>query len=208
MPKPSNVYVQKTLTYNCINISLCLEILEKVDEELSLKTDLHAELKANKLIFRVIGLESDVQTAINDLKEFLALYTLQKTDPRKGIRADILAKYVGRSIPLDVLAIVIKKMLAIPVEVRGATIYANTDLDTVVTIAKKIAEVQQKVEPMPYPNSLKKLLMAAIAIYNVSHVEILEALHNMKYLNEKNELTAPWVQALEDLDNIFESSIT
>lgn len=204
MSKPSGIYVQKTFTYNCMNIATCLEILEKIDEELSLEADLHVELKLNKLFFKVVGLEPNVQSTINKLREFLSTYALPKSDPRKGVRADVLAKYVRRTIPLDVLAIVIKKTLGVPAEVRNQNIYADIDLDTLMTIAKKVVEAQQKVESMSYSSSLKKLITATIAIYGIDVSEVLEILNSMQYINEKNELIIPWTQALEELGDMFE----
>lgn len=209
MPKLDNVYTERKFSYNCENTSKCLEILEKIEEELSLEAEIQVEMRSNKLIFKVIGLEPNVISAVNKIKDFLSLYNSPKLNPRRGIPSEIIAKQIKKTIPLDILVHVLKKSLNIDASIRGSLIYADTDLDTVITIAKKISEIQQKIEPMSFSNSLKKLLIAAITIYNVSHVEILEVLQNLGYLNEKNELTVPWIQALEELSQILsEESIT
>lgn len=202
MSRHSDIYIHRTFTYNCINTEQCLEILEKIDE-LSLEVDMHVEFKPNKLVFKLIGLEPNVQSAMAKIRNFLSLYNSSKIDPRKGISSDIIAKHIKKTIPLDVLVIVIRKTLGIYAEVRGINIYVDTDLDTVLTISKKIAEAQQKIEQLPLANALKKLLVAAMAIYNISHIEILEILHNMQYLNEENELIAPWTNVLEELDKVL-----
>lgn len=206
MPKPSGIYVQKTFTFNCPNTSLCLEILEKVNEELSLKADVYVEFKMNKLVFRFIGLEPNVQEAMNKVREFLSIYSLNRVEPRRGISMDVISKHINKTIPLEVLAVVIRKTLSVSVDVKNNYIYANTDLDTLLTIAKKVAESQQKVEKMQVPSSLKKLLIAAMAIHNVSHVDVIEALQRMQYLNEKNELTVPWVKALDDIEELLKEA--
>ncbi|MEM0371699.1 MAG: DUF2067 family protein [Ignisphaera sp.] len=203
MPKPNSSYIERSFSYSCNSVSQCLEILEKIDEELSLEADLQIEMRSNKLIIKVIGLEPNVVSAITKIRDFLSMYGSPKHDPRRGISSEIIVRYTKRMIPLDVLAYVLKKEFDIDAEVNGSLIYADTDLDTVITVAKKVAEVQQKIESMSYSSSLKKLLIAAVAIYNTSHVEIIEALQSLGYLNEKNELRIPWLQALEELDDIF-----
>lgn len=206
MPKPSGVYIEKTYTYPCPNTSICLEILQKIDEELSLEADLYAEFKLNKLVFKIMGLEPNVQSAMAKLREFLTLYTLSKVSPRRGIEADVIAKHIKRTIPLDVLAVVVRKSLGVSAEVRGSTIYVDTDLETLLNIARKVAESYQRIESMSLPSSLKKLLTAAEAVYNVDYREVLEILRNAQLINEDNELKIPWVQALAELENLLESS--
>lgn len=204
MPKSSGTYIERSFSYNCDNISKCLDILEKLDEELSLEADLQVEMKSNKLIFRIIGLEPNVISAIAKIRDFLSTYGSPKHDPRRGISSEVIAKHIKKTVPLDVLAHILENDLEIDVEVKGSVIYADTDLDTIVTVARKIAEIQQKIEPMPYSSSLKKLLIAAIAIYNTNHVEILETLQNLGCINEKNELTIPWIKALEELEYVLD----
>lgn len=208
MPKHSGVYVEKTLTFICPNTDLCLEILQKIEEELSLEADIYAELKFNKLVFTVIGLEPNVQSAIIKLREFLALYALRKADPKHGIDSNTITKYLKRTIPLDVLAIVIRENLGIPAEVRGSIIYADTDLDSFLSVAKKVAEAHKKVEQIPLPSNLKKLLIAAMATYNLDHREIMDILRNAQLINEYNELKKPWPQILEELENLLDQGTT
>lgn len=208
MPKPKGVYVVKTLTYSCPNMSLCLEILEKVDEELSLEADLHAELKLDKLVFRIVGLEPNVQSAMARLREFLEVYASPKADPRKGVRADVIARYVKKSLPLDVLAVVVKKSLGVSAEFRGSTVYADVDLDTLLTVAKKVAEIHQRVEHANLSTGLKKLVVATMAIYNIDYNRVLEVLRDMQYLGENNELKAPWTRVLDEIEKFFEEAFT
>ena len=207
MPGNEGVYVQRTLTYSCPSTDVCLEILEKVDEELSLEAELHAEFRNGKLVFKVLGLEPNVQAALTKLRNFIAAYLSPKTDPRRGVSADIIAKHIRRAVPLDVLAVVVEKTLGVKAEVRGPNIYADTDLDTLLTIAKKLSEAQQKVSQLQLPNTLKKLLMAAMTVYNVSHAEVLEGLKNAGYLNDKNELRIPWTEAVNTLEDLLSTGI-
>ncbi|MEM1644547.1 MAG: DUF2067 family protein [Ignisphaera sp.] len=206
MPKPSGIYIEKTFTYLCPNTSICLEILQKIDEELSLDADLYAEFKLNKLVFKIMGLEPNVQSAMAKLREFLALYTSSKASPRRGIDANVIAKHIKRTIPLDVLAVVVKKNLGVSAEVRGSTIYVDTDLETLLDIARKVAESYQRIESMSLPSSLKKLLTAAEAIYNVDYREVLDLLRDAQLVSEDNELKIPWIQAITELENLLESS--
>lgn len=206
MPKPSGVYVEKTYTYPCPSTSICLEILQKIDEELSLEADLYAEFKLNKLVFRLMGLEPNVQSALVKLREFLTLYASSKASPRRGIEANVIAKYVKKAVPLDVLAVVIRRILGTSAEVKGSAIYSDADLETLLNIARKVAESYQRIESMSIPSSLKKLLVAAEAIYNVDHREVLEILRNAQLIDEDNELKVPWIQALTELEDLLESS--
>lgn len=201
--KHSGVYVEKTFTFPCPSVDLCLEILQKIDEELSLEANIFAELKLNKLVFKVIGLEPNVQSAMFKLKEFLSTYVLLKADPRHGIDVNTIAKYLKKTIPLDVLAIAIEKSLGVLVTIRGSMIYADTDLDTFLSIARKVAEAQKKIEQMALPNNVKKLLVAAIAIYNIDYFEVLETLRKAQLINDNHELKKPWQQVLDELDSLL-----
>jgi hypothetical protein len=202
-PKPSGVYVERTLTFSCPSVDLCLEILQKIDEELVLEADIHAELKLSKLVFKVIGLEPSVQSAMFKLKEFLALYILQKVNPRHGIDTNTLAKYLKKTVPLDVVAVVIRKSIGVSADVRGSMIYADTDLEILLGIARKVAEAQKRVEQMQLPSNVKKLLVAAMAIYNVDHREILETLRSTKLIDENYDLKKPWSQILDELSDLL-----
>uniref|UniRef100_A0A7C2VDP5 DUF2067 domain-containing protein n=1 Tax=Ignisphaera aggregans TaxID=334771 RepID=A0A7C2VDP5_9CREN len=204
MPKPSGVYVEKTFTYPCASTAFCLEILEKIDEELSLEADLRVDFKLNKLVFRVMGLEPNVQMAMVKLREFLALYASPRLNPRRGVKAEVLAKQLKKTIPLDVLAIVVRKVLGVPAEAKGHVIYADTDFDALLSMAKKVAEAQQRVEKLGLSSSLKKLLIAAVALYNVDYREVLEVLQQTQMLGDKNELKAPWHKVLEEIESFFE----
>ncbi|MEM0026411.1 MAG: DUF2067 family protein [Ignisphaera sp.] len=197
----SGVFIERTFSYSCPSRSLCLEILEKIDEELSLEAELFAELKHDKIVFRVVGLEPSVESAIKRIREYISQFIMIKSvNPKNGISAEQLAKLVHRTIPLDVLAEVLRRQGIQNVILKGSIIYADTDLETIEMYAQHIAKAFDKVSNAKYSYNLKKLIVAAIALYNVGTSEVLDLLSETNAVDEKLELKVPWQEALKYIE--------
>jgi hypothetical protein len=192
------VFIERSFTYSCPSKHFCVELLEKLDEELQLETELYAELKQDKIIFRVFGLESSVETTINRIKNYIMQFSKMKAlNPKQGLSAEQLAKLMRKAIPLDVLAEVLKKQGITGVIVRKNIIYADTDLETIQAYSQLIAKAADKIANLKYSHNLKKVIMAATILYNVDVHEALEMLRECNILNESEELTVPWQNSLE-----------
>uniref|UniRef100_A0A7C4BE54 DUF2067 domain-containing protein n=1 Tax=Ignisphaera aggregans TaxID=334771 RepID=A0A7C4BE54_9CREN len=192
------VFVERSFTYSCPSKNFCVELLEKLDEELALEAELYAELKQDKIVFKVFGLEPSVEATITKIKNYIAHFTKIRTlSPKQGLTAEQLAKFVHKAIPLDVLAEVLKRQGVTGVAIRKNTIYADTDLETVQAYAQLIAKVIDKTANLKYSHNLKKAIIAAIVLYNISIPEALETLRECNVLNESEELAVPWQSALD-----------
>ncbi len=208
MSKAKNIYVERIYTYSCPNTDFCLNILEKIDEELSLESNVYVEFKNNKLIFRVVGLEPNVISSINKIRNYISsLQFMRSLNPSKGISGDDIAKLIGKTIPLDVLGEVIKRDLGVRVKIDKGIIYADIDLDTLLSYAERISRAMDKASSLSFSYSLKKLIITAIALYNSNPMEILKILQDNNLLNENLELVVPWTKALDVLEDTlsFES---
>lgn len=202
--KSRNVYVERTFSYNCLNTAICLDLLEKIDEELSLETELVAEFRQNKLIFRVIGLEPHVQSSINRIREYIEFYmNVRRLNPRKGVKAEDLAKIIKKSIPIDVLVEVLRYSLKVSPREHMATLYVDLDLDTVIEYAKHVAVVMERIPHDRYSHSLRKLLIAASSLINVHVDELVNLLRDRNIVSEDLELRMPWQEALKIVMDYF-----
>ncbi len=197
----SKVFIERTFSYTCTSRNLCIELLEKIDEDLSLDVELFAEFKHNKLIFRVIGFEPAVESAMKRIRDYINQFLMLKTlNPKNGISAEQLAKVIRKTIPLDVLAEVLKRQGIANVTLRGAMIYADTDLETIQMYAQRIAKAMEKVSNMRYSHNLKKLIITAITLYNVDVHEILDVLSENNVISDEMELKVPWQEALNYIE--------
>jgi len=205
----TKVFVERVFTYPCPSKSFCVELLEKLDEELSLEAELYAELKHDKIVFRVIGLEPAVETSIARIRNFIVQYTqLSTLNPKRGISADQLTKMIRRSIPLNVLAEVLKRQGVAEVEVKNNVIYANIDIDTLKSYAELVANALEKASNLKVSQSLKHVIIAAIALFNISVQEVFEKLQLCGVLNEEGELTVPWQKALDCIEELSEEAFS
>jgi len=199
-----NIYTERIFTYSCLNPTQCIDLLEKIDEELSLEVELVAEFKHNKLVFRVIGLEPKVQSAINKIKEYIGSYmNTKRINPQNGIKSDDLAKIIRKTIPIDVLSEVLRYTLGVNPRVQSSTLYVDLDLDTVIEYAKHVALIMERFSHDPYPHSLKKLLITSSVLFNVSVNELIDLLKNKNIVSEELELKIPWQEALRILVEHF-----
>jgi len=204
MSKAKDIYIERIYTYPCPNVDFCLNILEKIDEELSLESDIHVEFKNNKLIFRVIGLEPNVISSINKIRNYISsLQLVRSLNPSRGISNENIVKLIKRTIPLDVLGEVIKRDLGAHVKIDKGVIYADVDLDTLLSYAERVARAMDKVSALGLSHSLKKLLIAAIALYDSNPMEIIKILQDNNLINESQELVVPWTKALDILEDIL-----
>jgi len=204
MSKAKDIYVERIYTYSCPNVDFCLNILEKIDEELSLESDIHVEFKNNKLVFRVIGLEPNVISSINKIRNYISsLQLVRSLNPSRGISGDDIAKLIRKTIPLDVLGEVIKRDLGVHVKIDKGVIYVDIDLDTLLSYAERISRAMDKVSELSFSYSLKKLFIATIALYDSNPMEILKILQDNNLLNENLELVVPWTKALDILEDIL-----
>ncbi len=204
LSKAKDVYVERIYTYSCPNIDFCLNIIEKINEELSLESDIHVEFKNNKLIFRVIGLEPNVVSSINKIRNYISsLQFVRSLNPGKGIRGDDIAKLVKKTVPLDVLGEVIRRELGAYVKIDRGTMYTDIDLDTLVSYAERVSRAMDKVSSLSFSYSLKKLFIATIALYDSNPMEILKILQENNLLNENLELVVPWIKALDVIEDIL-----
>ncbi len=204
MSNNKNIYVERIFSYSCPNTSVCLDLLEKIDEELSLEAEIIAEFKHNKLIFRVIGLEPKVQSSINKIREYIETYmNIKRLNPQKGVRADDLAKILKKTIPIDVLAEVLRYALNVNPRVYSSTLYVDLDLDTVIEYAKHIVAVMEKVSHGHYPFNLRKLLIASSSLFNTHIDELINVLKDKNIISENLELKVPWQEALKTVIEHF-----
>ncbi|MEL9939745.1 MAG: DUF2067 family protein [Ignisphaera sp.] len=195
------VFIERTFSYSCPSRTLCLELLEKIDEELSLEAELFAELKHDKIVFRVVGLEPYVESAIKKIREYISQFMMIKSiNPRNGVSAEQLAKLVRRTIPLDVLAEVLRRQGVRNIILRGSIIYADTDLETIEMFAQHIAKAFDRVSNAGYSYNLKKLIVAAVALYNIGESEVLDMLSEINAIDDKLELKVPWQEALKYIE--------
>jgi hypothetical protein len=205
----TKVFIERVFTYPCPSKSFCVELLEKLDEELSLEAELYAELKHDKIVFRVIGLEPAVETSITRIRNFIMQYVqLSTLNPKRGISADQLTKMIRRSIPLNVLAEVLKRQGVAGVEVKNNVIYANIDIDTLKSYAELVANALEKASNLKVSQSLKHVIVAAIALFNISVQEIFEKLQLCGALNEEGELAVPWQKALDCIEELSEEAFS
>lgn len=199
------VIIERKLTYSCDpeHKSVCLELLEKIDEELSLEAELVAELRGDKLMLRVVGLEHAVESSISKIRNYVQeLLRIRALDPRRGVTAEAITKYVGKAIPLDVLAEVIKYGAGATPRLQGSVIYVDADLETVIRYAKLVAKSMDMVPQTRYSHALKKLLMAALALFETSINEVVAILEGEGLLRD-TELTIPWQDALRTVYEHF-----
>jgi hypothetical protein len=200
----SRIFIERSFTYSCSSKLFCIELLEKLEEEIALGVEVYAELKQDKIIFRIFGLEPSVEEAIVKIKNFITQFTkIKALNPKQGLTAEQLSKLIHKAIPLDVLAEVLKKQGIAGVVIKGNTIYADTDLETLQVYSQLIAKALDKTKFLRLSYNIKKAITAAIALYNIDVREILEKLKNCGMLNENEELIVPWQRALDCLEEAY-----
>lgn len=191
--------VEKVLYVECDKPDFCIELIEKVDEELSAQATVYAEMRGSKILFRIVGFEPNVQRTMIKLREIINLVKrLRTARPRAGISAEELAKFARRAVPLDVLAKVLR-VQGVYAEVRGPTIYADTDLNTLISLAQALGEALEKLSKMPLGHGLKKLVAAAMVLTGLNPMQILQRAKEIGVVNELNELVEDWEKALDKL---------
>lgn len=191
--------IEKVLYVECEKPDFCIELIEKVEEELSAQATVYAEMRGSKILFRIVGFEPNVQRTMIKLREIVNLVKrLRTARPRAGISSEELAKFARRAVPLDVLAKVLR-VQGIHAEIRGPTIYADTDLNTLISLAQTIGEALDKLSKMPLGHGLKKLVAAAIVLTGLSPMQILQRAREVGVVNELNELVEDWEKALDRL---------
>lgn len=179
--------MEKVIQIDCGSQEKCAEILEKVDEELSASAEVVAEVRGGKIRFRIIGFEADVQRTAIRLREVLYLIKKSRSSPRHGVRSEELAKLAKKTVPLDLLAMILR-INGISAQVRGSTIYADTDMDTLITYAKELGEAVEKASRLQLPYTTRKFVAACSAITGLEPHQVVRKAIELEIVNENGEL--------------------
>ncbi len=180
-------FVEKIVHIDCGSQNECAEILERVDEELSASAEVVAEVRGGKIRFRIIGFEPDVQRTAIRLRELIQLIRKSRSSPRYGVKPEELAKLAKRSVPLDLLSIVLR-MNGIRAEVRGSMIYADTDMDTLISYAKELGEAIEKASKLPLPYTTRKFVAACSVLTGLEPHQVVRVAEEHGLLGEEGEL--------------------
>jgi len=196
--------VERLVQIDCGSPDTCLALLEKIEEELSSHATVFGELRGSKLRIRIIGFETEVQRTLLNLRELVDLFRKRMASPRYGVRAEDLAKMARKSVPLDVLAAILR-VQGIAAEVRGSMIYADTDMDTLIAAAKDLGEAMDRVANAPLSYTARKFLAAVIALTKMSPSQAMRKAIELGIINDSGELTAPLEQCIRDFIDAVES---
>jgi len=198
--------VERLIQIDCGSQDRCLALLEKIEEELSSHATVFGELRGSKLRIRIVGFETEVQKTILNLRELVELFRKRLSSPKYGVRAEDLAKMARKSVPLDVLAAMLR-VQGIAAEVRGSMIYADTDMDTLVAAAKDLGEAIDRVANAPLSYTARKFLAAVIALTKMSPSQAIRKALELGLINDAGELTASLEQSLRDFMESLEGEI-
>ena len=188
--------VEKVFHVECESQDLCTELLEKVDEELSSIATVIAEVRGNKIRFRIIGFEPDVQRTIIKLREIVNLFRKSKSSPKYGVRSEELAKLAKRTVPLELLSIVLR-VNGIPARARGDIIYADTDMDTLVQYARELGEALERASKLSLPFTTRRFVAACNVLTGLDPSQIVRKAFDAGILNEDGELQLGMEEAIK-----------
>lgn len=189
-------FVEKVISVDCGKEETCLELLEKVDEELGGVATVFAEMKGSKILFRIVGFEPEVQRTALKLREILTLFARRRASPKYGVTAEEIAKMVRKSVPLDVVAKILR-LEGIHAEVRNNVLYADTDMDTVLEVARSVGELLEEVSKMPLEHSTRKFVLCVSAATGLKPSDVVRKAMAMGLIEDK-ELRMPWDRAVEE----------
>jgi len=189
--------VEKVISISCGSKDLCYFLLEKVDEELSAQTTVIGEVRGDKLVFRIIGFEPDVERTIIRIRDIVNVYRAAKRSARSGVTAEELSKLAKKSVPLDVLAKILR-VQSTYAEVKGNTIYADCDTETLVSIAREVGELLERIARMPIGINVKKFAVAVSYLTGLDPRHVVRKAMEMGILNEDMELSMQWDKAVDE----------
>ncbi len=196
--------VEKIIHVPCESQEICTELLEKVDEELSSQATIIAEVRGGKIRFRIIGFEPDVQRTVIKLREIISLFMKSRSSPKYGVKADELAKLARRTVPLELLAIVLR-LNGINTEVKGNTIYADTDMDTLVQYARELGEAIERVSKLSLPYTTRRFVAACSVLTGLEPHQVARKALELGILNEDGELTTKLEDAIRQFVDLVSS---
>jgi len=196
----AEVFVERSITIDCGNKERCLEFMHRIEEELSSKTTVVAQLSHTmKLSIKVIGLEPDVKETIKAIRDLYAeLVRIEKLKPSRGVDIDQLVKDVGKPIQPDILVEVLNRN-GIVAKQHGKLIIADCDYSTLLDYAKSVSMAVERVSKLPLAYSAKKLVAAAVALTNNHPEEIVMLTLEAGLIDEEGNLRMKWNEALKVL---------
>jgi len=196
--------IEKVLQIDCGSQDLCTELLEKIDEELSSQATVVAEVRGGKIRVRIIGFEPEVQRTAIRLREIVNLFRRSKSSPRYGVSADELAKLARKTVPVELLAIVLR-LSGVSARAKGSMIYADTDMDTLIEYARELGEALEKASRLPLPFTTRRFVAACSMLTGLEPHQVARKAIEMGILNEDGELRMGLEEAIRQfLDMVSE----
>ncbi len=184
----------------CINEEACLELLNKITEEVSalwMKT----EVKKNQLLIEAIGMPYELKELRYQIEEIKKRIEM-KYRPYVEIKASEFPKRAQVSVPLDALVEALK-LMGYQASLDGDTLKVDADFEEVVEVAKKIKEIYDTSDVVRFrlPHSAKKAVAVISTALSLDPEEVVNALVDMGFLREgdfKYEIAKDWREMVRE----------
>ncbi len=184
----------------CINEEACLELLNKITEEVSAMW-MKTEVRKNQLLIEALGMPYELKELRYQIEEIKKRIEMRYR-PYVEIKASEFPKRAQVSVPLDALVEALK-LMGYQVSLEGDVLRVDADFEEVVDVARKIKEVYDTSDIVRFrlPHTAKKAVAVLSVTLSMEPEEVVNTLLEMGHLREgdfKYEIAKDWKEMVRE----------
>ncbi len=184
----------------CINEEACLELLNKITEEVSAMW-MKTEVKKNQLLIEALGMPYELKELRYQIEEIKKRIEM-KYRPYVEIKVSEFPKRAQVSVPIDALVETLK-LMGYQVSLDNNVLRVDADFDEVVEVAKKLKSVYDTSDVVRFrlPHTAKKAVAVVSTALSVDPEEVVRVLLDLGYLREgdfKYEIAKDWREMVKE----------
>lgn len=206
--------ISRKFVLNCQDQETCIELINTLLENLPSTTFISYRIRGNKVEITVQGLKHEVQGIWALIRHYYSDIMKIKSQTTKQVKEYPIRYIVSkthRTFPPDVLVEVLRTLGYIA-EVQDDNVVTNADLDIIVSIASRIADIIDRIRYEVVGKSTKKIVAYAAIVLNREPKEVIEELKNAGILVVDEETGKPKtriniVQAIRGIKTIYKQEL-
>jgi len=192
---------KRVFSINCKSKDLCQQLMEYLWKEGTVMRELAMNIKGDKLIITIYGLEHEIIETWNRIREIASLF-LKSTSKKSlvDITYEELTKIAKKPFIPDSLVMALE-ILGYSVKYQGTRLITTAPLELIIELTQKIGRALEEIGRWRISPSVKKLLATAYVLdINLELVkEIGESLGVMRIEDFRIELMKDWKEALKEI---------
>lgn len=191
-----------------------MELINTLLDNLPPTTLIYYRIRGDKIEITVQGLKHEVQGIWALIKHYYSDIMKVKSQTAKQVKEypiTYIVSKIRRTFPPDVLVEVLRT-LGYTAEIRDDSVLTNADLDKIISIASKIADIIDRIKYEVVKKSTKKIIAYAAIVLDKEPEKVIEELKNAGILVEDDEAGKPMIrmdiaQAIRRIKTIYKQGL-